>query len=345
MKTVVSVNEISEFEIKPKTELTEWKRLVQAEMQSRWADKANWNKVSCPTCSKDEPVNAFSKSGFSYVECNNCKTLYADTRPVAQELDWWYTASDSTGFWKKTLLPLSATSREEKIIEPRVNWILDGLSEYMPGKSLRDIHYTDLSFFGKALVEKLAGYAKGMHIVSAGLTEADVIFDSTSIQKSPISTIADFSTLEPTNVIVAIDLLERIPSIDSFFKQMESIVKPGGLLFATCPVASGFEIQSLWDKSPSIIPPDKLNLPSVNGLIELFSGSGEWKILELSTPGMFDVDLVKETMSQFPKETWPRSLHALMDAINRNGITMFTEYLQSQRLSSFARIVLRREGK
>jgi hypothetical protein len=35
----------------------------------------------------------------------------------------------------------------------------------------------------------------------------------------------------------------------------------------------------------------------------------------------------------------------LIDTINRNGITMFTEYLQSQRLSSFARIVLRREEK
>jgi hypothetical protein len=64
MKTVVSVNEISEFEIKPKTELTEWKRLVQTEMQSRWADKTNWNKVSCPVCSKDEPVNAFGKIRF-----------------------------------------------------------------------------------------------------------------------------------------------------------------------------------------------------------------------------------------------------------------------------------------
>lgn len=345
MKTVVSVNEISEFEIKPKTELTEWKRLVQAEMQSRWPDKTNWRKVPCPVCSKNEPANAFDKSGFFYVECNNCKTLYAEARPDNKELNWWYTASDSTGFWKKTLLPLSAVSREEKIIEPRVNWILDGLSEYLAGKSLQDIHYTDLSFFGKALVEKLAGYAKGMHVVSAGLTETDVVFDSASIQKNSISTIADFSSLQPTNVIVAIDLLERIPSIDSFFKQMESILKPGGLLFATCPVASGFEIQSLWDRSPSIIPPDKLNLPSVNGLIDLFTESGKWKILELSTPGMFDVDLVKETMSQFPKETWPRSLHALIDTINRNGITMFTEYLQSQRLSSFARIVLRREGK
>jgi hypothetical protein len=345
MKTVVSVNEISEFEIKPKTELTEWKRLVQTEMQSRWADKTKWSKVSCPVCSKNEPAGAFDKSGFSYVECSHCKTLYAETRPSTKELDWWYTGSESTGFWKKTLLPLSATSREEKIIEPRVNWILDGLSEYISGRSVHDIHYTDLSFFGKALIEKLAGYAKGMNIVSAGLTELDVTFDSNAIQKKSISSIADFSTLQPTNVIVAIDLLERIPSIDLFFKQMESIVKPGGLIFATCPVASGFEIQSLWDRSPSIIPPDKLNLPSVNGLIDLFNESGKWKILELSTPGMFDVELVKETMSQFPKETWPRSLHALIDTINRSGITMFTEYLQSQRLSSFARIVLRRNEK
>lgn len=279
------------------------------------------------------------------MECGHCKTLYAQTRPAPKELDWWYTASDSTAFWKKTLLPLSAASRDEKIIEPRVNWILEGLSEYFPGKTLKDIHYTDLSFFGNALIEKLTRYTPGMQIVSAGITDADVAFDTGTIQKNTVASITDFSALQPSDVVVAIDLLERVPSIDSFLQQIESIIQPGGVIFATCPVASGFEIQSLWDRSPSIIPPDKLNLPSVNGLIDLFTASGKWKILELSTPGMFDVNLVKQTMAQFPYESWPRPLHALIDTINGHGITMFTEYLQSQRLSSFARIVLRREEK
>lgn len=341
MKTVVSVNEISEFEIKPRAELAQWKNAVAEEIKTRWAGKKDWVKVDCPVCASSASNPAFDKSGFVYVECSNCKTLYAKERPSENELNWWYKESASTEFWTNKLLKLSAASRDEKIIEPRTNWIMDGLSEYLPGQSFSAIQYTDISFFGKALIEKVAGYAKGMKIVSAGLTDGDVDFEN-NVQKAGSRSLDDFSSLDKTNVLVAIDVLERISGISKFLGQVEDVVLPNGLLFATCPVSSGFEIQSLWEHSPSVIPPDKLNLPSVQGLIDLFTASGKWKILELSTPGMFDVEMVKQTIAQLPNEQWPRSLRALVDTISPQGVAMFTEYLQSQRLSSFARIVLRR---
>ncbi len=343
MKTVVSVNEISEFEIKPKAELGEWKKLVAKETAERWKDKASWVKVSCPVCKSDGSTPAFNRSGFVYVECNSCKTLYAQTRPSEKELNWWYTGSDSVNFWQQKLLKLSAASREAKIIEPRANWILDGLSEYLSNTPLKNIHYTDISFFGKGLIEKIAETTEGMQIVSAGITDGNEKYSSGAVKINTVSSIDNISHLQQTNVLVAIDVLERISSIRDFLLQLESVVSPDGLVFATCPVSSGFEIQSLWDQSPSIIPPDKLNLPSVKGLIELFTASSKWKILELSTPGMFDVELVRQAMLQSPGENWPRSLHVLLDGIDHQGIGLFTEYLQSQRLSSFARIVLRRE--
>ena len=343
MKTVVSVNEISELEIKPKAELAVWKQSVEGEIQSRWGNKENWVKLSCPVCGSTDHRFAFNKAGFTYVECTHCTSLYAQTRPSSDELNWWYTGSASTDFWKNKLLPLSAVSRDAKIIEPRASWILDGLSEYLSNIPTPHIKYTDISFFGKALIEKIAAYATGMNLVAAGLTEVDITYADKNIRSKPMHSIDAFSFIPDSDIVVAIDVLERIPSIRDFIAQMEKTVSPGGLIFATCPVSSGFEIQSLWDQSPTVIPPDKLNLPSIKGLIELFSASGKWKILELSTPGMFDVEAVKKIMMSFPDKPWPRSLHALMDGIDRQGIGMFTEYLQSQRLSSFARIVLRRE--
>lgn len=341
MKTVVSVNEISEFEIKPQAELAQWKTLVAEEMNSRWADHKKWIDVTCPVCSGAAVQSAFTKAAFNYVECNHCGTLYAGSRPSADELFWWYTASRSTEFWKKQLLLSSAASRDEKIIEPRANWIMDGLSEYISPKALSSLHYTDVSFFGKALVEKIVQYAPGMQVVAAGITDGKVNYPA-GVQKNHLVSVDDLSGLQATDVLVAIDVLERVPDITSFLTQAEKTIQTGGLLFATCPVASGFEIQSLWDKSPSIVPPDKLNLPTVKGLLGLFSASGQWEVLELSTPGMFDVEVVKQTMHAFPNVAWPRSLHALIDSIDRQGVAMFTEYLQSQRLSSFARIVLKK---
>jgi hypothetical protein len=160
-----------------------------------------------------------------------------------------------------------------------------------------------------------------------------------------VLSINSFSGVQKTDVLIAIDVFERVPSIHQLLTQLERIVNPGGLVFATCPVSSGFEIQSLWDKSVTITQPDKLNLPSVKGLVDYISSSAAWDIMELSTPGMFDVELVRRAMSQFPDEPWPRSLHALVDGIDQNGMERFTEYLQSQLLSSFARIVLKRRDK
>ena len=342
MKTVVSVNEISEFEIKPEAELSVWRKQVADEIKNRWATQADWIKVSCPVCKTEHATPAFLKSGFQYVECNGCKTLYAQTRPAEDETKWWYTRSVSVQYWQETLLPLSATSREIKIVEPRAHWILDGLSEYMSSRRIQDIIYTDISFFGKALVEKIAEMAAGMQIVSAGITDTNEKYTNQNVQIRTLTSLSSIASLAKTDVLVAIDVLERISSISDLLAQLESVVNPGGLVFATSPVSSGFEIQSLWDRSPSVIPPDKLNLPSVKGLIEMVSKSDRWKILELSTPGMFDVELVRQTMLQSPGENWPRSLHALINGMDQQGVGLFTEYLQSQRLCSFARIVLQR---
>ena len=343
MKTVVSVNEISEFEIKPKDLLVEWKQMVNAEMARCWGSKNEWVTVACPICKTKEATHAFVKQDFTYVECNHCKTLYAATRPSTKELNSWYTVSESVQFWQNTLLKSSEASRESKIIEPRVNWILDGLSEYFPNLRYEKIRCTDISFFGKALLDKIADSAKGIHLTAAGITAINEKYDPEKINVQAIASIDDMSSLKPTDVLVAIDVLERVSSISDLFLQLQAIVNPGGLVFATCPVSSGFEIQSLWDKSPTISLPDKLNLPSVKGLIEHISSTSKWEILELSTPGMFDVELVRRVMLQMPDAGWPRTLHALLDTIDQPGMERFTEYLQSQRLSSFARIVLRRK--
>ncbi|MBV9989019.1 MAG: hypothetical protein JO301_15175 [Chitinophagaceae bacterium] len=341
MKTIVSVNEISEFEIKPRRELTAWKEQVATEIGERWSDKSRWVTVSCPVCETDDRQHAFGKTGFSYSECARCKTLYAHQRPEAAELDWWYKQSVSVSLWKEKLLRSTETSRLEKIIEPRAYWILDGISEYISRQGASELVYTDVSFFGRALVRKIAEDSTGLKIISSGITDA-AAYAGTGIESKPIASLADISLPAPTDILVAIDVLERVFSIADFFSKMESSVNPGGLVFATCPVASGFEIQTLWEQSPSVIPPDKLNLPTVSGLLELFAASGSWKVLELSTPGMFDVETVKQTIDALPDKAWPRTLLALVKHIDNQGAQLFTEYLQSQRLSSFARIVLRR---
>lgn len=344
MKTVVSVNEVAELEIKPQAELEQWKQLVKKEIESRWVTPELMHEVSCPVCNSKKQTLAFDKNGFQYVECTQCKSIYSKNRPDSVALYDWYTQSASVKFWQEKLLKLSAESRKAKIIEPRAHWILDGVSEYVQHAIGKKIALTDISFFGSVLVDTLDELSSDINITSAGILAGKEQYTSKRVTLKPLASIDQPGTLDKTDVLVAIDVLDRIQNIKAFFRELEDVINPEGIFFATCPVSSGFEIQSLWDRSPSVIPPDKLNLPSVQGLIDLFARSTKWEILELSTPGMFDVESVRQEMKKHSDVAWPRSLHALLDNINNQGAGLFTEYLQSQRLSSFARLVIRRTG-
>ena len=342
MKTIVSVNEVLENKIKPQLELTKWKQIVIDEIKEKWSLKKNWIDVNCPLCNTKNNILSFKKYGFEYNECNNCKTLYSKNRPNQNELRKWYTKSKSTNFWKDKLLSKSKAYRNSKIIQPRFQWILDCISEYLPNSFNENISFIDISFFGKMLIEKISVKIPNSNIISAGLTETNKHYNSKNIIVNPIQSLEDFSHLDAVDIVLAFDVFDKAESISKLIDNLENIVKPGGLLFATSLVSSGFEIQSLWDHSPSIIPPDKLNLPSVNGLINFFNKSNEWKLLELSTPGMLDLEIVKKEVLNNSKKL-PRVLHSLLGNIDKQGEEYFIEYLQSQRLSSFSRILIKRE--
>ena len=110
----------------------------------------------------------------------------------------------------------------------------------------------------------------------------------------------------------------------------------------TAPVC-GFEVQALWEHSPTILPPDKLTLPTVRGLMQRFAAP-EWELLELSTPGMFDVDTVHQAISAEPGAAWPRAIRSLVEDGGATGRQMLVELLQARRLTSFARLVARRRA-
>jgi hypothetical protein len=49
MKTIVSVNEIDELEIKPQAELLLWKQISREEIESRWKSSAELHEVNVLT--------------------------------------------------------------------------------------------------------------------------------------------------------------------------------------------------------------------------------------------------------------------------------------------------------
>lgn len=338
MKTIISVQEISEFEIKPHDAVAHWRDLVESEINRRWADRPLWIKVNCPACANKEAVPAFDRSCFAYAECSACGSLYAPLRPNENELWSWYRESEPARFWREEILPASEEARHDKITRPRADWVQDGIAEYIP--SARRL--VDISYRGRGLLDLLSVENTGLtDIVAAGMT-ADIEGSSTSNIHVQPTKINDLPGHYPADVVVAIDAFDRASNLGLLISALKDLLSPGGVIFVTVPVASGFEVQTLWDKSPTVIPPDKLNLPTVAGLHQLFPAPA-WKLLELSTPGMFDVEMVRRAIKAEPNAKWPRVVRALVERTDAAGRTALVELLQSQCLTSFARLVARKE--
>ncbi|RJQ25916.1 hypothetical protein C4565_07730 [Candidatus Parcubacteria bacterium] len=337
MKTIVSVQEISEFEIKPHGAVARWRALVEAEIAQRWKDRSGWVRVDWPTCKQKDAIPAFEHYGIAYVECPTCGSLYAPFRPSEDDLWAWYRQSAPARFWREQLLPASDLARREKIIQPRADWVHDGIAEYVP--SARRL--VDISSYGRGLIDLVAAENHGLlELVAAGMT-ADLEGISTSRVQVQPTRVADLPRHGPADVIVAIDVLDRVFDLGALVGAFEQLIAPRGIVFATAPVASGFEIQTLWERSPTVIPPDKMNLPTVKGLQQIFAAP-TWEILELSTPGMFDVEMVRRAIEADPDVPWPRVVRALVERTDEAGHTALVELLQSRRLTSFARLVIRK---
>jgi hypothetical protein len=338
MKTIVSVQEISEFDLKPPAAVAQWKELVRIEIAQRWVDRSKWVRTNWPTCRFEDEIPAFECNGFSYVESAVCGSLFAAIRPSEEELWSWYRNSPPARYWREQLLAVSESARRDKITRPRADWVLDGIAEYVPSaQSLLDV-----SSHGRGLVDLVAEAAGGLlKIVAAGMT-ADLEGVSTNRVFVQPTLVANLSGHGPVDVIVAVDALDRAADLGAMIEAFEHSLAPGGVVFATVPVSSGFEMQALWERSMTVLPPDKLNFPSIMGLQMLFS-SPKWELLELSTPGMFDVEMVYQAISSEPNAPWPRALRALVERTDQIGRMALVELLQSRRLASFARLVARKK--
>ncbi|MEO7775008.1 MAG: hypothetical protein ABIT36_01265 [Steroidobacteraceae bacterium] len=335
MKTVVSVQEISELEIKPAAEVARWRELVTQELAARWKVHSLPATAGCPCCATQAVMPAFVRDGFEYGECTACGTLYALRRPSDAEVARWYRESPPARFWRETLLTTAAAARHEQLILPRAQWVLDTIAEHAPlATSLLDV-----SVHGVALLEELALAQRLKQIVAAGWTadlETRSAASGTSIEIGAGKNGARF------DVAMAHDIFDRTSDLRALVQSLHGSLHTGGLLFFTLPLGSGFEIQTLWDRSRTVVPPDKLNLASGKGLLKLFSAP-DWELLEFSTPGYFDAEIVYLALRESPA-AWPRSVRTLLQDSTPDSRARFAELLQASRLTSFARLVARRSN-
>jgi len=341
MKTVVVEQVLLESEIKPSALLDEYRRLVEADVRAGLADPGRLVPAACPGCRAEPGRPAFRKAGLAYIECAACGSLYVSPRPGEEDLIRFYRDSAAARFWRERLLPATRETRREKMVRPRIQWLLDVADRHVPGARLAilDGHHTDL------FVEELTREGRAPFAVVLASPLADLELGGRSFPDVALhpTLLGDLPSIGPADLYLAFDLLDRCPDPDGLLAAARDALAPGGLVLATTLLGSGFDVQVLWERSGTIYPPERMNLLSVEGLLALV-GRHSFEVLELSTPGTFDVEIVQRAIRADPEGSWPRFIRYLVQNRNEGALLAFQEYLQRYRLSSFARIVLRKSA-
>ena len=105
-------------------------------------------------------------------------------------------------------------------------------------------------------------------------------------------------------------------------------------------MSSGFDVGVLGLRNLYLYPPDRANCFSRRGLELLLTRAG-FTLLEVSTPGVLDVEIVQAHLRQIPSLILSGFERQLLAATAETQAA-FQAFLQQHGMSSFARVVARK---
>lgn len=260
--------------------------------------------------------------GLEYLRCRDTGSLFLGTvgRPAAwagvlREVNRERHAP--AGFYSGL-----EQSRSENVYTPKLEWIhntllLQGIRQ----PRLMEVVTPPSDFSGL--------------LTGSGLIRDVAIADEMELREE-----AAAAEDKPVDVAVLLESLDRVDDPTSLLRAVAARLVGGGLVFITALVCSGFDIAVLGCRSLYLYPPDRTNCFSLGGLEDLISRAG-FTLLEVSTPGVLDVEIVDAHVRHDPSISLSAFEQQLLQAPAEARST-FQLFLQQQGLSSFARIVGRK---
>lgn len=333
-KTSFSLNDISPGELnKGQAErfAADIRRLV---MQKR-----RFVNVGCPACGLDKSKKAFEKYGLDYVECKNCQTIYINPRPTPEILEDYYSNSENYRYWNKYIFPASEKVRREKIFRPRVQRISEICKRYKLRRNTMLEVGAGFGIFCEGMIKtklfhRVLGVEptpelaqtcrrKGIEIIEKPIEKVD-------LNGAKIDLIANF------------EVIEHLFSPKIFLSICHSMLSEKGILVITCPNGKGFDIAVLREKSEAV-DVEHLNYFNIDSLSHLLHLSG-FKILEATTPGKLDADLVriKIQSGEYDTAKFPVIQQILIEKWDTAG-QAFQRFLAENNLSSHMWIVAQKK--
>lgn len=334
MKRVVVTSKLHEADIRPPKLLSEFKRLSVEDAARFFGDAAGLVEVENPATGAGGSQVAFEKDGFTYRIAEECGSVFVSPRPTGESLADYYANSEASAYRVQHYARETAEARRRHLLRSHTNWMGQIFDE--TGNAAAK-SYVDIGTYNPALFDEVK--ALGLFENLYSLNPLPGIEEECAERGVEIIT----EPIREAAVVTAFQQLESQFSPLDLVRTAHDMLAPGGLFFLTTRTISGFDLSVLWDKAPYIFVPEHLNLLSIEGLTRLVARGG-LELVELSTPGQLDVELVRHAVSADSSIELEPFIQYLLEERDELAHADFQEFLQKHRLSSHVRIAAARGG-
>jgi 2-polyprenyl-3-methyl-5-hydroxy-6-metoxy-1,4-benzoquinol methylase len=288
----------------------------------------------CPACKSKDAVHKFDKDGFHYLECDVCQTLFVSPVPTDEAKEWYLENSGYLRYWREQMPAEVRASRNKAVYSKRAQSLAAIADKYQ------------VSF--KRILEIGGGMGEMSVFIDQELTYDEYLI----VEPQPItsqypkvkiinSTIENLMLNEQVDLVLAYELIEHITDPDILLNIILSNLVPGGFFILSTPGSGGFDIKVLEEKARAI-GYDHVSLYNVNSLKFLLERHG-FEIVEISTPGTLDVQMVKQAYDKKEIRYDNIALNFLMES-NEEYRDALQEYLKNNLLSSHLMCIARKSS-
>ncbi|MCR4337560.1 MAG: class I SAM-dependent methyltransferase [Candidatus Omnitrophica bacterium] len=335
MKKAILLNDLTDADIIDSSIYQEYVSLLKKDISSLWTGSGCTKPYSWFDSSAASLQDVYKILDVQYQFCPKTQSCFVNPRLNTQALRDFYRDSQACQFWRKQLCEVDE-DQLYYIYGSRVSWITELVDEYLDRPSVLVDLETKYPFLLK--------HIENQKIFSTMGTLDPLLFEKENQLSSRVLQDARVSTLEgSTDVFTAFETLERMAEPHRLFSLAAKFCRPGGLLLLTTATCSGFEYQVLKEHAPNLNPINRMNLMSLEFIVDLIQRHG-FELIELSTPGRLDVEIMRKTLERKPDlpvdDFWKYILHH-RDEKTWQGLQNF---LQQNRLSSHVRIAARKNN-
>lgn len=333
---------MKEEEIRPGQLFDEYIALAKNDAKTYFSS-APFSRVPCPACDSPDCTPLFEKTGFTYVECRNCGTLYANPRPDAAAFDRYYSEAPSIAFWATHFYRQTEEARRTLLIRPKAQHVHDKIKSYY-GDITGDSCIVDIGAGYGVFCEELQKLYGEFPVVIA--IEPSPTLCDVCRTKGILSIPKFFEDVRPADLtkrtVVAatcFELAEHLQDPFAFFSHCSALLPPSSLLILTTLNWHGFDLQVLRERSKSLQPPAHINFFTPKSIVRLLRRCG-FQALEVTTPGNLDADIVFKQRGDLP----PGFVRTMFEDAGEAVIPEFQAFLRETGFSSHMMVIARKGG-